>query len=129
MNSQTGKSWTHRLGAIFYVLWGLLHLVAAWRGYELGADQDPGLVQGRLFQGAWNMAFLALFAIAIAIIFNWRNSRLGYWLNLFTISATDIGFIVLLLIPGHSTEIIGPIVWLLGLAFSTVGIRSAPTTA
>lgn len=129
MVSQTGKTWTYRLGAIFYVLWGLLHLVAAWRGYELGVDQEPGLVQGRLYQGAWNMAFLALFSIAIAVIFNWRNSRVGYWLNLFAVSATDVGFIVLLLVPGYSTEIIGPIVWILALVFSTIGMRSAPASA
>ncbi len=121
--------WTYRTGAIFYILWGLLHLVAAYRGYELGVEQKAGLVQGKLFQGAWNMAFLALLAIAIAILFNWRNSRLGYWLNAITISVTDIGFIVLVLLPDYSSDYIGPVLWLLGLAFSTIGIRAASSTS
>lgn len=129
MITQFGKTWTYRLGAILYILWGLLHLVAAWRGYQLGAEQEPSLVQSRLYQGAWNMAILALLTIAIALIFNWRNSKFGYWLNLFTVSATDIGFIVLLLIPGYSTDIIGPVLWILGLVFTSIGIRSAPNTA
>ncbi len=71
------------------------------------------------------MAFLALLSIAIAIVFNWRNSRAGCWLNLFT----DVGFIAMLLIPAHSTDILGPILWILGLVFSTIGIRSASRTA
>lgn len=122
----TRTSWTYRVGAIFYTLWGLLHLIAAWRGYQLGAEQNAGLVQGRLYQGAWNMAIIAVLAVAIAVIFNWRNSQTGYWLNLFLISATDIGFIVLLLIPGYSMDIIGPILWLLGLILSTIGFLTAP---
>ena len=32
------RTWTYRLGAVFYVLWGLLHLIAAWRGYQLGLE-------------------------------------------------------------------------------------------
>ncbi len=44
MTIQTGKTWTYRLGASFYVLWGLLHLIAAWRGYQLGVEQEPSLV-------------------------------------------------------------------------------------
>jgi hypothetical protein len=116
----------YRLGAVFYVLWGLLHIIAAVRAYQLGAAQEPGMVQGKLYQNAWNMGYLALFSIVIAVVFNWRNSLTGYWLNLITVSVTDIGFIVLLLIPGYSTDLIGPVLWLLGAVFSTIGIRTAP---
>ena len=72
------------------------------------------------------MALLALLAIGIAVVLNWRNSLVGYWLNLFIVGITDIGFILLLLIPGYSSDIIGPILWLLGLIFSTFGILTAP---
>jgi len=128
MTSQSKTVWTYRLGAIFYALWGLLHLLAAWRGYELASVQEAGLVQARLYQGAWNMAFLGLLVLGIAIVFNWRNSLIGYWLNLITVSVVDIGFIVLLLIPGYSTDIIGPILWILGAIATTIGIRVAPKT-
>ena len=117
---------TYRLGAIFYILWGLIHIVAANGIYQVGLTQGPGTVQARLYQGAWNMLYLAIFTIVIGVIFNWKNSLLGYWLNLATVSVTDIGFIVLVLIPGYSTDILGPILWVLGVIFSTIGIMKAP---
>jgi hypothetical protein len=118
------KQNTHRIGAVFYILWGILHLYAAWLGYRLGADEATGFAQGKLFQNAWNLAYISLFVIAIAAAFNWRNSTLGFWLNLFTISVVDIGFIVLIMLPGYSTDVLGPILWLMGLAFSTVGFAT-----
>ncbi len=42
---------------------------------------DPGVVQGRLFQNAWNLAVFALVALVVAIMMNWRNSHTGYWIN------------------------------------------------
>lgn len=119
----------YRLGAVCYAVWGVLHILAALSIYQLGAEQAAGLVQGRLYQGAWNMLYLALFSIVVAVGFNWRNSWLGYWLNLFTVSATDIGFITFVLLPGYSTDILGPILWILGVIFSTIGILKAPRTA
>jgi hypothetical protein len=83
------------------------------------------MVQGRIYQGAWNLLFFALFGIVVAILLNWKNSRLGYWLNLVVISAADIGFIVAILMPGYVPLVpggIGPLLWLLALAFSTLGI-------
>jgi hypothetical protein len=123
------KQWSYRLGAIFYVIWGLLHFVAAYRIYELGTAQDPGSVQARLFQGGWNMAVIAVMTIVIAAFLNWKNSRTGYWLNLLLVSFTDIGFILLLMLPGYSNDILGPITWILGAIFSTIGIRSASQQA
>lgn len=119
---------SYRLGAVFYVVWGLLHIAAANKIYQLGASQEAGLLQGRLYQAAWNMLYLAIFSIVIAVLYNWKNSRMGYWLNLFTISTVDIGFIFLLLIPGYSDDYLGPIFWILGLICTTIGTRTAPRT-
>lgn len=127
--ADTVKNLSYRIGAICYVIWGLLHIVAAYRIYELGLSQDPTIVQGRLYQGSWNMLYLAVLSIVIAVAFNWKNSWGGYWLNLITISVVDIGFIVLLLLPGYSTDILGPIMWILGAIFTTIGILKAPRTA
>jgi len=91
----------------------------------LGQSLEPGMVQGRIYQGAWNLLFFALFAIVVAILLNWKNSRLGYWLNLVVISAADIGFIVAVLVPGYVPLFpggIGPLLWVLALVFSTLGI-------
>ena len=114
-----------KLGAVTYVLWGLLHIQAARLVYMLGQSLEPGMVQGRIYQGAWNLLFFALFGIVVAILLNWKNSRLGYWLNLVVISAADIGFIVAILMPGYVPLFpggIGPLLWVLALVFSTLGI-------
>lgn len=117
-----------KLGAITYVLWGLLHIEAARRVYMLAQSLEPGMVQGRIFQGAWNLLFFAMFGIVVAVIWNWRNSRLGYWLNLVVISAGDIGFILFVLMPGYLPLVpggLGPLLWVVALSFSTLGIISA----
>jgi hypothetical protein len=71
-----------RTGSILYVLWGILHIVAAFKVYTLGQSLEPEMIQGRIFQDAWNLLFFALFGMAVAIKYNWFNSKLGYWLNL-----------------------------------------------
>jgi hypothetical protein len=115
-----------RIGTLFYLLWGLLHIYAAFTVYQLGNAQPAGMVQGKLHQEAWNLAWLSVFAIVVAVRFNWHNVRLGYWLNLIVVSLTDIGFILFVLIPGYSTDLIGPVLWLLGVLFTTIGVRATP---
>ena len=115
-----------KTGAVLYVLWGLLHLQAARMVYALGDTLEPGIVQARVFQDAFNLVVFAIFAIVVAIAFNWKNSRLGYWLNLAVISAADIGFIWYVLMPGYAPLVpagLGPLLWILAVIFSTLGIR------
>ncbi len=117
-----------RLGAISYILWGILHLEAARRVYGLGLQLDAGMVQARIWQDAWNLLFFAVFAIVVAAWLNWKNSRCGYWINLVVVSAADIGFIVFVLAPGYVPMMpgaLGPLLWLLAVAFSTVAIANA----
>lgn len=117
-----------KLGSVTYILWGILHIEAARKVYLLGQTLDPGMLQGRIFQDAWNLLFFAIFAIVVAIFFNWKNSRLGYWMNLTVVSAGDIGYIVFVLIPGYVPFMpgaLGPILWVLAVLFSTVGIVRA----
>ena len=116
-----------KLAAIIYVLWGVLHIEAARKIYLLGETLQPGIVQGRIFQDAWNLLFFALFGIVIGIFLNWKNSRVGYWLNLVVVSAGDIGFIVTVLAPGYIPVwpgILGPLLWLFAAIFSTIGVIS-----
>lgn len=119
----------HRLGAVFYVIWGLLHINAAWGLYQLGAGLDEGLVQARIYQGAWHLLFFALVAIGIAVAYNWKNSRLGYWINLVAVSFADVGFIWLVLVPHlplFSAAVLGPTFWIAALIFSTLGYVREP---
>lgn len=117
-----------RFGAVTYVFWGLLHIQAAWFVYALGQSLEPGIVQGRVYQDAWNLLFFALFGIFVAVTLNWKNSRLGYWLNLVVVSVGDIGFIVTILMPGYIPLVpggLGPLLWLLAVVFSTLGILAS----
>lgn len=117
-----------RSGAIVYVLWGLLHIKAAQLMYMLGQTQDAGALQGRIYQHAWNLLFFAIFAIVVAVTMNWNNSGLGYRLNLYVISAADIGFILFVLLPGYVPMMpgaLGPILWIIALALTTIAIVQA----
>ena len=108
-----------------YFIWGLLHLKAAFSVYQLGTSLEAGMIQARIFQDAWNLLFFALVGITVVVIFNWHNSRLGYWINLITVSVTDIGFIAFVLLPGYLPVfpgILGPVFWVLGAVFSTIGL-------
>jgi hypothetical protein len=113
------------LGAAAYFAWGALHLLAAGNAYVLAAAMEAGLVQGRLFQNAFYVAAFAIIAIIIALGFNWKNSRPGYWLNLLTVSVADVPFVLFIVVPGHLTgpeSLIGPALWLAGAVFSTLAL-------
>lgn len=117
----------YQTGAVLYILWGLLHVFAAFQVFKLGAKLEKGMVQGRIYQNALNLLFFAIIVIVIAIVYNWKNNPLGYWLNLVLASITDIGFIIYVLIPGYlplKPGILGPALWVLAIIFSTVGILS-----
>ena len=82
------------------------------------------MVQGRVYQDAWNLLFFAVFSIIVAVLYNWKNSPMGYWLNLTVISVADMGFILAVLMPGYLPlipGIIGLAVWILAVIFSTAG--------
>ena len=117
-----------QIGAFLYIAWGLLHLYAAFQVYKLGNRQAAGMVQGRIYQGALNLAFFAVAVGVVAVVYNWNNSPAGYWLNLIMTSVTDIGFIVFVLAPGYlplRPGLLGPALWILALSFSTVGLFGA----
>ncbi|MDX8387514.1 MAG: hypothetical protein R8M46_03130 [Ghiorsea sp.] len=116
----------YRIGAVFYFLWGVLHVNAAIATYELGATLEPGLVQGRVYQDAWNLLFVAIAVSTIAILLNWRNSRLGFWLNLGIASVTDMGFIIHVLVPEYVPfipTVAGPVLWVLAVLFTAIAIQ------
>ena len=117
----------YQTGAVLYILWGLLHLFAAFRVFKLGATLEKGMVKARVYQNALNLACFAMIVIVIAVVYNSENSLLGYWLNLVLASVTDIGFIIYVLVPGYlplRPGILGPALWILAIIFSTVGIIS-----
>jgi len=143
----------HRLGAAFYVLWGIAHVAGGalmWSALSAGgapaylANVATAVPAAELSQAispagaavlafhAFNLCWLGALVIAIAVTLNWRNSVAGYWINLAVVTTTDVGLIVTTLIPGYmnvSDGLIGPILWLFAAAFTTVGVLRATDSA
>lgn len=122
---------SHRIGALLYLLWGLLHIYAAYGILALGRDLEEGLVQARLYQDAAFMGVIAVAVSAIALRGNWRNQVLAYWINLALVSVADIIFLALVVAPGYlslARGLVGPILWLLAVAFTTHGYLRHPRT-
>jgi len=116
---------TSKIGAVFYIIWACLHLLAAYSVYGLGRSLDSSMVQGRVFQDAWNLLFFSIIAISVAATLNWRNSVWGYWINFVTVGIADIGFILFVLVPGYTPvwpSILGPVFWVLATIFSTIAL-------
>ena len=112
-----------KIGAVFYVLWGIFHLFAANSVYKL-AGGASGMVQGRLLQTAFYLVFFAVSGIAIAVALNWRNDRQGYWMNGILIAFADIPFVLFVLLPGLVPwwpGLAGPLLWTVAFIFTTVG--------
>src|SRR5258708_36821012 len=90
-----------QIGALFYVAWALLHLYAAFQVYKLGSRQLAGMVGGRIYQAAWNLAFFAVSVAVVAVLYKWFKNPLGFWLQLIITSIKDFGFILFLFPPGY----------------------------
>lgn len=139
------KQYAYKIGAVFYILWGLLHIVGAASllfmaqngaagplaaiGSATPAANIPqlglGLTSSILAYYAWNLLWVGFFVVIVAMIMNWKNSPTGYWLNLAVVSAVDIGLILLLLIPGYmawSDGLMGIVLWIPAVFFSTIGL-------
>jgi hypothetical protein len=116
-----------KLGAVLYVLWGLLHFTAAYGVFRLAQNSQAGMVQGRLMQTAFYLAAFATAAIIVAMTLNWRNDRLGFWINAVMVGIVDIPFILFVLVPGYAPlwpGSLGPVLWIAALFFSAVARAS-----
>ena len=119
MSWNTGLS---RVGAVLYVLWGLLHYNVAYGVYQLAQSTPLTLAHGELEQLAFYLASFATAGIVLATL-NWRNSPLGFWCNAIAISVADIPFILFVLVPGYVPVwpgIVGPVLWITGLACTAI---------
>lgn len=134
----------HKIGATFYILWGIMHIAMgvmllvklhsenitgylSMMGTSVNEQQAtmPEIVRGIFGQNAWNLIWFGMFAVYVAIKFNWKNNRMGYWCNLAVVSLSDIGFVMMILIPGYmrtAEAFLGPLLWGLAVFFSTWGI-------
>lgn len=147
------KQYAHRIGAIFYALWGILHIlgaavllqqassggattVFATIGSATPVADLPqvagGLATAVLTYYAWNLLWVGLFVLVVAIWLNWKNSLLGFWLNLVVVGAVDLGLLFTLIAPGHmalSDGLLGVGLWLPALLFSAIGLAAKRSPA
>jgi O-antigen/teichoic acid export membrane protein len=87
---------------------------------------QTGIARGRMLQLAAYMLTIALFAVAIALWRNWRNDRVGYWLNLSVVTWADIIWVLVVVLPGYvrlARGLIPPAFWLAGYLCSTLAQR------
>lgn len=113
-----------KIGAVVYVLWGLLHYTAAYGVYRIAFNVPPGIVQGRLLQVAFYLVAFATSGIVVAATMNWHNTRTGFWLNALILAVGDIPFILFVLVPGYAPfwpGILGPALWGVGMIFTGLG--------
>ena len=114
--------WTARLGALCYVAWGLFHVKVANDIYLLGSAQT-GITQGRLYQLAAYLLCIAVFAIVVALVANWRNTQRGYWLNLCVIGWADGVWVLVVVLPGYVPLLRGllpPAIFLAGAVLTSI---------
>jgi len=117
-----------KTGGVLYVLWGLLHINAAYGIYRLSqaVSLDDGLAKGRLSQAGWDLAIIAILTIVVGATLNWKNDKLGYWLNFCVVGLADIGYFLFIYNwaePTISRALLGPALWVLAVLFSTLAIR------
>ena len=115
-----------RLGALCYAAWALFHCKVAWDIYVLGAA-ETGLVQGRIYQLSAYMLTISLFVLVLSLWRNWRNDRLGYWLNLCVAGWADTIWILVVVLPGYVGALRGlvlPAIFLAGALLTTTARRS-----
>ena len=116
----------YKIGAICYGLWGFWHFQIVIKIFEFASTQmEADILQARIYQGAFHILWFAVSAIAVAVLFNWRNSRLGYWANLIAIGWTELGLLLFFVLPGYfpwlPTGFVGPLLWIFAVLFSTLG--------
>jgi hypothetical protein len=113
-----------RIGAVCYVLWGLVHYDAVYNVFHVALGVPPSMVQGRLFQDASYLFAFATTGIVLAITMNWRNSWAGFWLTALILGVADVPFILFVLVPGYSPfwpGVLGPALWVAGMIFTGLG--------
>jgi hypothetical protein len=113
---------TALLGTVCYLVWGALHIQAGIGVVRLGENlHEHGMVQGRIYQDGWTLLVVAAVVMITALFSVLRAWKTCFWLNLGLASATDIMFVVFILVPGYLPVwpgIEGPLAWSLAALFS-----------
>jgi len=129
-----------RIGAVFFGLWGLLHLVggsailvdalsngpaAGYAFYQQSAGDFLPVAGAILAMNSFTIAWVGALVIVIAATMNWRNQCTGFMLNLVLAGLMDVALVVFLLAPGFVTlgdALLGISLLLFAATFSSLGL-------
>jgi hypothetical protein len=123
---------TSKIGAIAFVLWGILHVVGSsailfalldgpasgFAVYQYSVGEYTALSGAILGYLAFMLLCIGAAVAVIGIRFNWRNSQSGLAANTALAGLTEVGLVIFLLIPGF----VGFAEASLGLALLAVGV-------
>ena len=135
-----------RIGAVFFVLWGLLHIVgggailaaaaggaeAGYAIYQNSAGPFPPVAGAILSYFAFQLVWLGALVAAIGATLNWRNSALGLALNTALAGLTDLGLVIFLAVPGYVSwpeAAIGIVLFLVAAVAGGIGCRPVAAKA
>lgn len=120
----------HKIAAICYLLWGLLHvlggglllsasgngideflqaqtgtegLVLAQAGSSAINEPAAAITQSVFSYHSFNIIWIGLVVSTVALFLNWKNSTTGFWINLLLVGFTDLGLVIFLIRPGILT--------------------------
>lgn len=139
-----------KIGAITFALWGLIHILGGaviLSTAQTGSIQEglasivsamdlenltaePGEeIRAILSFHAFNILWMGLVSLIIAIRLNWKNSVLGFWFNLMITGFADLG-LLLFMVPEFipwSEGFIGPLLFIVAGVSSYVGLNRSTT--
>jgi hypothetical protein len=129
-----------RIGAVFFGLWGLLHLVggsailattlangpaAGFAFYEQSGGEYPALAGAILAMNSFTIAWVGALVTVIAFTLNWRNDCSGFLLNVTLAGLMDVALVAFLLTPGFVSlgdALNGISLLVLAVVFSSLGL-------
>jgi len=135
-----------RIGAVAYILWGLVHIAGGLAMLSVSSEGPTPFLQMLTENSSivvpepensfvtlatkevfafhsFNIVWMGLLATVIAVRMNWKNSVTGYWMNMAIVGFADLGLIIFMVVPGviHITDAwIGPLLFIVAIIFSTI---------
>lgn len=139
-----------KAGAVFYLLWGLLHvaggvLMLSASSVDMGSYLQVLVGEQSALAGvatnhaaataaslqvfayhAFNLTWLGILVSVVAAVSNWKNQASGFWFNLALVGLIDLGLIVFMVVPGVIPRSdpwwLGPALYVLAAIFSSLGL-------
>ena len=141
-----------RAAAVLFVVWGLVHLIvgatpivalytsgptAMFAHAELTiqpTDMDATMdhVANLIAEYYFDIFALGVLAIIVAVALVRPNRPLGFWICFVVLGIADAAFLFLEIVPGYQPllpPLLGPIVYLAGVALAALGLRAPSTVA